>query len=391
MFIKLKKMKTVNEKKPGIRLCFLCGTTITKYQFVPKCNSHPGSVHNYCFSLFFQKPISEFDPKKCFLCKTFRDKEVVLPVPMLEIVSKIKETPIGCFVKNCKSKDLYFLPQKGFIDKKVFICEGHKIQKKDLLKKFESSKENIQAIIDLFFTPFAFHPGLISKFIPLTDLSSLPKPFVPFQVRSSAYYTFRTLSLQSKRNFSYKNLEMRLVGNAKKYVTLEDKIIRKDIYKSVFEEYTHPAVVVGLITAKTNPCCDVKNKSCGVFVTKSLPAKVIVLGEYKGIVQTKEEHLLANGDKDGYFFGVTEKGKKLGVNALTIRNEAVYANDFRNFSGKRHRRQNTLCVEIEIAGKNHIIWITAGYKIQKYSELLTDYGDNYWTVHKEYLTKQKCN
>eukprot|EP00477_Mikrocytos_mackini_P001916 GAHX01002085.1.p1 GENE.GAHX01002085.1~~GAHX01002085.1.p1 ORF type:complete len:454 (-),score=86.88 GAHX01002085.1:127-1488(-) len=409
--------------------CFLCQTTVSTIYNLIHCEEHHLSFHNHCVS-----KVTNFYSNKCLLCfittkpspihisyNTKIQPKFSVSLAFKSLVSKfneltttksfkdvkhIKESSLECLVLNCKEQPFSLFPQNNR-QQIMFFCETHFKENKELFKKLNCI-QTIKEITEdtkhgnILLQPFKFSPFALKKFIPIYNVSNFPAPYLTYQIRNQKQNRILSFEKSGLSTMIEKkpstNYEVTLIGAAGKFISLKNKKVKADLIKAVTEDYVHPGVVVGLITNKANPSYGIEGLNCGTFAGCNFDSKIYVLGEYKGIVQTKKEHLKENGAEDGYFFGIKEnpgafgasvKDDFVGVNALRARSTAVYANDWRNFKSKRKRNQNTLCVEVKVNDTHHIVWITAGRKIAKYSELLTDYGEEYWSVHEEYLQNSK--
>jgi len=119
----------------------------------------------------------------------------------------------------------------------------------------------------------------------------------------------------------------------------------------------------------------------GLFTKKFIPKGARIV-EYKGAVNTWKKVDHKNGT-NGYIFYIN---RDLVIDALPYKNAlARYANDAKGFSKKKLLLNNS-----EYVVDNGKVYIESTKDIMAGSEILVDYGKEYWTAMK-YNLKLKEN
>ena len=118
----------------------------------------------------------------------------------------------------------------------------------------------------------------------------------------------------------------------------------------------------------------------GLFTRKAIPEGKCIT-EYKGRIRSWKQSLAEPGD-NAYFFYITAKAV---INPLQgKKTSAHFANDADGFSQSKAHRNNS---EYLTDGNRCFIYSTR--PIQRFGEILVDYGRDYWKVRKEIIAEQK--
>lgn len=118
----------------------------------------------------------------------------------------------------------------------------------------------------------------------------------------------------------------------------------------------------------------------GLFTRKAIP-KGKCITEYKGHIQTWKKSLDQPGD-NAYFFYITAKAV---INPLLgKKTRAHFANDADGFTRSNAHRNNA---EYLTDGNRCFIYSTR--PIERFGEILVDYGRDYWKVRKEIIAEKK--